>query len=385
MINSSKSKYRFNWRDGNKFSLLIDGDKYFPRMLAAITGAQKTIWLEMYLFESSAIATRFIDALRNAANRGVQINVLLDDFGSRGLETKERTRLAHDNIKVCFYNKFRWAKLFDNMARDHRKLLVVDGEIAFVGGAGITDVFSPADAVNPPWRETMLEIRGPVLDDWQKLFSQAWLVASHESIETNIVDSEPLPGSGKGRVMVASGIRSQGIMRAVIKRVRTAEKTVWLSTAYFVPSRKLRKSLRRAAMKGVDVRLLLPGSETDHPVIRIASHRYYTRLLRSGVRIFEYQPRMLHSKALICDQWVSMGSSNFDRWNLRWNLEANQAVLDADFLKSATAMFVDDFLDSNEINLSRWLRRPGYLKWWERFWGRVDRWLHLLGRGRQIR
>ena len=153
--------------------------------------------------------------------------------------------------------------------------------------------------------------------------------------------------------------------------------------AYFVPSWKLRRALRRAARQGADVRLLLPGPETDHPAVRIAGQRYYTSLLKSDIRIFEYQPRVLHSKALICDQWVSIGSSNFDRWNLRWNLEANQAVDDEQFAEEVARMFVDDFADSAEIKLESWRRRPGYRKWRERFWGRVDLWLHRLGRGRR--
>lgn len=383
MINSSTSKYRFNWRQGNRFELLIDGSQFFPRMLNRITSARITVWLEMYLFETSSVASQFIDALLKAANRGVSVKILLDDFGSRGLNQEERGLLAHDNIDMCFYNKLRWAKLFENMARDHRKLLIVDGETAYVGGAGINDKFAPSlHGVDRQWRETMLEISGPVLADWQILFAEVWRACGNPRIEENFVETEILSDNIRGRVMVASGIRAQGIMRAVIKRIRASRQSVWLSTAYFVPSRKLRRSLRRAARQGADVRLLLAGPETDHPAIRIAGHRYYTALLRSGVRIFEYQPRVLHSKTLICDQWVSMGSSNFDRWNLRWNLEANQAVDDLQFSKAVVAMFTDDFTQCSEIKLADWLRRPGYLKWWERFWGRIDLWLHRLGRGR---
>ena len=378
----SKSGYRFNWRDGNRFALLIDGDQFFPRMLDRIENARKFVWLEMYLFESGAVATRFIDALLLVADRGVSVKLLLDDFGSRGLSQDERLRLAHDNIEVCFYNKLRWAKLFDNMARDHRKLLIVDGEIAFVGGAGIADEFAPPDSKDRQWRETMLEISGPVLWDWQVLFAEVWLASSNHHIEDNFVAPQALTDGSKGRVTVASGIRAQGIMRFLVNRIGASEQRVRLSTAYFVPSRKLRRALRRAARHGADVRLLLPGPETDHPAVRIASHRYYTALLRSGIRIFEYQRGMLHSKALICDQWVSIGSSNFDRWNLRWNLEANQAVDNPQFAEAVATMFTDDFAQSSEIKLIDWLHRPGYLRWWERFWGRVDHWLHGLGRGR---
>lgn len=383
MAIKAKQKYRFSWRDGNRFALLIDGDQFFPRMLDSITHARKFIWLEFYLFESGVVATRFIDTLLAAADRGVSVKLLLDDFGSRGLSRYEHHRLQHPNIEICFYNKLRWAKLFDNMARDHRKLLIVDGETAFVGGAGITDEFAPPDSRDLQWRETMLEVAGPALQDWQTLFSEVWLESRNNRIEESFVKPEVNPDGKKGRVTIARGLRAQGIMRSLINHIRASERRVWLSTAYFVPSWKLRRALRRAARQGADVRLLLPGPKTDHPAVRIASHRYYTRLLKGGIRIFEYQPRVLHSKALICDQWVSIGSSNFDRWNLRWNLEANQAVDDEQFAETAARMFVDDFAESREIVLKQWLKRPGYRIWREKFWGKVDRWLHRLGRGRR--
>jgi phosphatidylserine/phosphatidylglycerophosphate/cardiolipin synthase-like enzyme len=378
-----KRGYRFNWRDGNRFALLIDGDQFFPRMLDGIASARKFIWLEMYLFESGVVATRFIDTLLAAADRGVSIKLLLDDYGSRGLSRYERHRLQHTNVEVCFYNKLRWAKLFDNMARDHRKLLIVDGETAFVGGAGITDEFAPPDSKDRQWRETMLEVAGPALEDWQELFAEVWLQSRNNHIKESFVEPEVNPDGKKGRVTVASGIRGQGIMRSIVNRIGASERRVWLSTAYFVPSWKLRSALRRAARQGADVRLLLPGPETDHPAVRIAGHRYYTSLLKRGIRIFEFRPRMLHSKALICDQWVSIGSSNYDRWNFRWNLEANQEVDDEQFAGEVARMFTDDFVESKEIILEDWSRRPGYRIWRERFWGRVDHWLHRLGRGRR--
>ena len=380
-----KHRYRFNWRDGNRFGLLIDGNHFFPRMLSVIKQAHKFVWLEMYLFESGAVATRFIDALLVVADRGVSVKLLLDDFGSGGLGPYERQRLQHVNVEVCFYNKIRLAKLFDNLARDHRKLLIVDGEKAFVGGAGITDEFAPPDGDKGCWRETMLEISGPVLEDWQTLFSEVWLASRSNRLNEPLIKPNPVSDGKRARVTVASGFRSQGIMRFLVNRISAAEQRVWLSTAYFVPSRKLRRALRRAVWQGADVRLLLPGPQTDHPVVRIAGHRYFTFLLKNGVRIFEYQPRVLHSKALICDHWVSIGSSNYDHWNLRWNLEANQAVDDEQLAEQVAEMFADDFANSTEIKLDHWLQRSGYRRWWERFWGRIDIWLHRLGRGRRNR
>lgn len=375
--------YRFNWRKGNRFTLLVDGERYYPRMLDEISQAKVFIWFEMYLFESGSITSQFIDALGHAVIRGVQVCLLLDGYGSRGLSVTDRQRLDQFGINVCFYNRLRLFKWFDNLARNHRKLLLVDGRIAFVGGAGITDDFAPSTNASAYWRETMMEIYGPVLQDWQVLFCEVWNKSGKPEIHSIAASSAPVAGDMPGRVVVTSGQIRQGIMQAFIRRARKARSRIWLATAYFVPSHRLRRTLRSAAHRGVDVRLLLPGPKTDHPAIRQAGRRYYVSLLRHGVRIFEYQPRVLHGKTAMCDGWVSIGSSNFDRWSLRWNLEANQTVLDEQFAKGVSTMFEKDFKESTEIDLSQWVNRSAYARWVERFWGRVDIWLHRLGQGRR--
>jgi cardiolipin synthase A/B len=374
---------RFPWRSGNSFELLVDGTQFYPRMLESIRLARESVLLEMYLIESGVVATQFIDAFREVAQRGVNVRLLLDDYGSLGLGRYDRRRLAQKNITVASYNRLSFGKWFNNMARDHRKILVVDGEVAFVGGAGITDEFAPPRKRARPWRETMLEIRGKVVADWQTLFNRTWNDTTGEDLPEVTVAPENENDGSLGRVAVASGLRAQGIMRSLVERVRSAERTIWLSTAYFVPSWKLRRALRYAARKGADVRLLLPGPRTDHPAVRLAGHRYYASLLENGIRIFEYQPRFLHSKALVCDQWVTIGSSNFDRWNFRWNLEANQSVDDLEFANQVMKMFEQDFDECIEITAEQWAQRPRRVRLRERFWGRVDTWLHRIGSGRR--
>jgi phosphatidylserine/phosphatidylglycerophosphate/cardiolipin synthase-like enzyme len=375
--------FRFPWREGNGFELLNDGAQFYPRMLAAIEGARRYVLLEIYLFESGAVANRFIEAFRVAAARGVEVRLLLDDFGARGLRAPERARLAVKGIEVVYYNRLRCSKLLRNFARDHRKLLLVDGEVAFVGGAGITDEFDPPGRSAQRWREIMLEIRGPVVGDWLGLFNEVW--RRHADDVTGFV---PVPNGSlrdgmRARVTVTRAPRELEIPRALMKRVRGAKVRAWIMTAYFVPSRRLRRVLREAARRGVDVRVLVPGPITDHPAVRHAGRRYYTRLLASGVRIFEYQPRFLHGKAAFVDEWATLGSSNFDRWNLRWSLEANQEIEDARFAARVQAMFEADFADSVECRAERWAQRPWRERLRERFWGGVDRWLHRLGRGRE--
>lgn len=373
-------KYQFPWRPGNDFELLRDGREYFPRMLDAIARARHDVLLEIYLFESGTVADRFITAFAQAAARGVAVRVLTDDFGAAGLARPDRERLRAAGVEVVFYNPLRYRKLLANAFRDHRKLLIVDGETAFVSGTGLTDEFDDPRHPDRSWRETAVRIAGPVLADWVALFERAW---SQHARTAPVLPVAPAlkPADGmRGRVVPASSLAVQDLRRSLYRRVRNAEQRVWLATAYFVPSRKLLRAFRRAARQGADVRLLLPGPHTDHPAVRHAGRRFYARLLRHGVRIFEYQPRFLHTKTLICDQWVSIGSSNFDRWNLRWNLEANQEVDDQRFAEAVVVMFDADFRESVEIDSAHWRRRRWVSRLRERFWGRVDMWLESLGR-----
>jgi cardiolipin synthase len=375
-----RGKYLFPWRPGNRFELLVDGRQFFPRMLEAIEKAQRYVLLEIYLFESGAVATRFIDAFVRAASHGVKVKLLLDDFGAQGLSPRDRERLVQGGVELLLYNPIHLRKHLRNMFRDHRKLMIVDGEVAFVSGAGITDEFDSPEDPDQSWRETAARIHGPVLADWQELFVHLWNRHAPNPLELAVPTPLAEADDMRGRVTITTALARQDIKRSLYKRVRRAQHRIWLATAYFVPSRKVRRSLKQAARRGVDVRLLLPGPYTDHPAIRHAGRRFYTGMLRAGVRIFEYQPRFLHAKTILCDDWVSIGSSNLDRWNLRWNLEANQEVEHAAFGESVKIMFDEDFLNSIECLYEVWRRRPWHARLREHLWGRVDMWLESLGR-----
>lgn len=381
-------RFHFPWRVGNRFDLLVDGYQFYPQMIAAIADARHYILLEIYLFESGTVADRFIAALTAAAARGVAVKLLVDDFGASGLSQHDRERLTAGGVALMLYNPLHPGKWFRNFARDHRKLLQVDRVVAFVGGAGITDEFDPPHAGTPGWRETMIRIEGPVLADWGALFSDVWNRHAAQPLDLPpAVTASVVPVAGTqamvGRVTISQGLARQEIQRSLIKQVRMARERVWIATAYFIPLRRVRRALRLAARRGVDVRLLLPGLHTDHPAVRLAGRRFYESLLRSGVRIFEYQPRVLHTKLNLCDDWASIGSSNLDRWNLRWNLEANQEVKDAAFARALQALFEDDFRASIEHHYHDWQRRPLHLRLREHLWGKVGRWLTRLGRGHQ--
>lgn len=375
MARSEPRNTLFPWRDGNRFKLFIDGDQFFPAMLDAIAAAERYVLLEMYLTESGTVANRFIAALVAAADRGVAVCLLLDDFGARGLQRTDRDWLQQSRINVIYFNRLHYDSLQSNFFRDHRKLLVVDGRIAYVGGMGIADQFAPPLRPERRWRETVVAVEGPVVSDWQDLFRETWRHVTDSGLALPALADAKAVGNQWGRVNYSRGILYPEISRTVINRIRKANRRVWMATAYFVPSMKLRRSLRRAARRGVDVRLLVAGDHSDHPAVRHAGQRFYRRLLRHGVRIFEFQPRFTHSKVLLCDEWASIGSSNLDRWTLRWNLEANQEIADAAFADQVGIMLEADFAQSRECLYSEWVSRPWYQRWKEGFWGWVDLWL----------
>ncbi|MDF1615108.1 phospholipase D-like domain-containing protein [Desulfurivibrio dismutans] len=369
----SEYRFRYPWRPGNQIELLVDGEKFFPAMLAAIDQARRFVLLEFYLFESGRVAERFIAALCDAGQRGVYVGLLLDDFGARKLLPRDRQQLLAAGARLRFYNPLHYGKLRRNLFRDHRKLLIIDGRLAFTGGTGIADEFETA--MQPMgWHDVMLRIQGPVVADWMDMFLRTWRHQTRESPTFSPLPDQPERGGQLARLVVNLPTRTE-VKRSLLKQLRQAKERIWIATAYFIPSWKIRRRLRRAVRRGVDVRLLLPGPHTDHPSVRHAGRRFYASLLRSGVRIFEYQPRFIHAKIQLCDDWVSIGSSNIDRWNLRWSLEANQEVRDRQLVGQVAELFEHDFAQSHEMLYSQWRQRSWYRRLPERFWGWMDRWL----------
>ncbi|MEZ5541774.1 MAG: phospholipase D-like domain-containing protein [Pseudomonadota bacterium] len=378
-------QYKFPWRDGNRFDLLEDSTAFLPRMLAAIAAAEHYILLEMYLVASGTVASRIISALLAAAGRGVRVYLLLDDYGALQLNARDRALLAHPLIEVVYYNplpsrstlynlyRIVWKRLYHSLYRNHRKLLLVDGSTAFTGGTAVTDEVDSPSAPARRWRETMIEIRGPVLADWQLLFTESWNRFARVQLELPEIVPRATTGGRRGRVTVNAARHRMGVQRSLLRHIARARRRIWFATAYFIPSRAIRSALQRAARNGVDVRLLLPGPVTDHPGARYASHRYYGRLLRHGVRIYEYQPRFFHAKTVLCDDWLTIGSCNFDRWNLQWNLEANQEVADPDTAAAAAALFMQDFADCVEHTAGSWARRGWPVRILTWFWRGAER------------
>lgn len=370
----------YPWRKGNSFELMMDGHCFFPRLLEAMEQAHRSIDIELYLVESGHSADRVIHILTSAVARGVRVRCLFDGAGSRGLQEADRERLRTGGVDLRFYNPLNLWGGRANLHRDHRKLIVVDDQTAFVGGAGFTDEFCiPDDAGHCLWHEQMLEVKGPVVADWVAVFQHQWQAVEgrrgRASTPHHRVRLPPRPDGedGLARVSLTDGRVHRELAHALLASIARAEQKVWLATPYFVPSWRFRRSLMRAARRGVDVRLLLCGEVTDHPAVRYAGQRYYRRLLAAGVRIYEYQPRFLHLKSVLVDDWVSLGSSNFDRWTLHWNLEANQNIIDRGMTRRVQESFQTDFAESREWTLSDWMALPWLHRMKIRLWGMISR------------
>ncbi|OMH25596.1 phosphatidylserine/phosphatidylglycerophosphate/cardiolipin synthase family protein [Motiliproteus sp. MSK22-1] len=377
---------RWYWHQGNTSELLIDGQQYFSVMLDAIECAKASVLLEFYFVSSGEVMDRFIAAMSNAASRGVCVRMLIDAVGSRGLSLKDRKRLFEAGVGLRIYNPIKLRKWNRNFARDHRKLLLVDGRVAFIGGTGLADEFLADTKAALPWHEFMLKVEGPVLQDWLRLFQENWFHCTGEALSISTIPDlsefsradgdtalEPEPsGEAEMKVATTEGVHQQEIKVDFRRQINAAHTRVWLVTAYFLPSWSIRRALQNAAQRGVDVRLLLPGPLIDHSGIYHAARRYYKRLLVAGVRIYEYQPRFIHAKLGVCDNWVSIGSCNLDHWNLRWNLEANQEVIDTKLTDQVCSAILSDLEQSDEITLEYWQQRPWYQRSWGFVWGYIN-------------
>ncbi|MFC6672547.1 phospholipase D-like domain-containing protein [Marinobacterium aestuariivivens] len=365
-----QKRKRFRWHAGNSVELIVDGEQFFPVMLRAIRDASHSVLMEFYLVSSGHIMERFIVEMVAAARRGLMVRLIVDGFGGRRLADRDRRRLEAEGVVILIYNPLKWSKLTRNFSRDHRKLMIVDQQMAFIGGTGLTDEYWLSEHRGCPWHEVMLAVRGPVVADLIELYNGLWQRCTATRLPPGAAGPEV--GSALMKVTTTEGLYQQGIKLSFLQRVNRSQERIWLATAYFMPSRSVRRALRRAAQRGVDVRLMVAGPYTDQPWVYHASKRHYQRLLKAGVRIFEYQPRFLHAKVGVADDWISIGSCNLDHWNLRWNLEANVEVQEPGFVDRVNRMLLSDLEHCSEMTESLWSRRPWHRKFLEYIWSWIS-------------
>ncbi|MCW9032280.1 MAG: phosphatidylserine/phosphatidylglycerophosphate/cardiolipin synthase family protein [Gammaproteobacteria bacterium] len=352
-----KKEYQYPWRNNNTFQVLVDGTEYFSSMLNEIKNAKSSILLEEYLFESGKTADLFITALCKAKNRGVNVFVLLDEYGTKGLSDADKKTLISSGIELLLYNPVSFFHIGKSLKRDHKKMLAVDNQTAFIGGAGITDEFTQ-DIRHDYWHDVMLKIDGEIVLDLVDAFNDIWKTEK-ESLQIfhQPLEAPPKEIKNKARVLISSSTEKNEIIRSVINRIRASKRRVWLTSPYFISSWKVRRALRFAAKKGVDVRLIFPGPYSDHKWITSGIQRYYQRLLKANVAVYEFQPRFTHAKIIVCDDWYTIGSSNLDLWNQYLNIDANIEIYDPLSHKQIIKLFNDNFSRSTLIILKKWNAR----------------------------
>jgi cardiolipin synthase A/B len=356
---------------GNRVRLLQDGPDTYRAMFAAIEAARDHVNMETYILEDDEVGLRFADVLIEAQRRGVQVNLIHDSVGTLGTPVEFFQRLRDSGIRTLEYNPVNPATAkagWDVNQRDHRKLLIVDGETVFLGGINISSVYSGgsfhrSSKVRPggelPWRDTDLQLEGPVVAEFQKLFLETWQAQHGEPLGSRNY-YPPLQPRGK-EVVRAIGSSPDDefslIYVTLLSAISSAETEVWLTNAYFVPDPQLLAALKAAAARGVDVRLVLPGS-TDSALVFHAGRSYYEQLLRDGVLLFERRGALMHSKTAVIDGvWSTVGSTNLDWRSFLHNQEVNAVVLGTEFGDRMRAAFEHDVERSGQITLEKWQRR----------------------------
>jgi len=344
-----------NFVAGNGIVTLTNGDQIFPAMLKSIRGAQCSIDFETYVFWDGDIARQFAEALAERARAGVKVNAILDAQGTSKMGVNNLALLRHAGVNIEKYHSILWwdIRRFNN--RSHRKLLIIDGKTAFIGGVGIANEWT-GNAQSPEhWRDNHYKVTGPVVAQLQGIFMDNWLKTRGEVLHGPEY-FPPLTASGP---YLAQGFKSSprlgdnNISLMYLLAIASAKKTLRIENAYFLPDKLTRKELMDAAGRGVKVEVIMPGKHIDQKLVRIASRRHWPQLIKAGIKLYEYQPTMVHVKLMVVDDtFVSVGSGNFDNRSVRLNEEANLDILNTGFAREQIRLFDNDKNHSREVTLN---------------------------------
>ncbi|MBV9009863.1 MAG: cardiolipin synthase B [Verrucomicrobia bacterium] len=350
---------------GNAIELLQNGDSYFPAMLQAIREAKKTINFEAYIFYSDQIGHMFRNALCERARAGVQVRVLLDGIGSSwSLDNSDVRMMKNAGCKFAYYHPTHSWRVDRSNRRTHRRVCVIDGRIGFTGAIGFAKQWSGRAQDKDHWRDVQLRVRGPLVEKLQASFQEHWAKTAGEGLS----GADQFPALAPAGDLKAQVVASHSFSMAPIPFVEAvafaaATSRIWITNAYCTPTQAQVEGLTKAVQRGVDVRLLLPGENNDQPMTKSAGRSAYGRLLEGGVKIFEYEPTMIHVKAMVVDGVFSLiGSSNFDVRSAEINEELDVAVYDRAFARQMEAMFTRDLEQSHEYTLPQFRNRS----LWER-------------------
>lgn len=366
---------------GNTVTVLENGDEIFRAMLSALDAARSRLVFETYVYEDGVVADRFTEALARAARRGVAVKIVVDTFGSSGMSDQHVEKLRAAGCEVAAFNAPKWYSLEEINYRTHRKILVVDGMVGFTGGVGVADHWL-GDAEDPKhWRDTQFRLDGPIAQLLEAAFYDNFVESGE--VVTPHLDPSPAAESGRGEdsatdapprdeAIVVSSSASGGasdLKRLYLLTIALARRTVDITSPYLITDESTQWALDDARARGVRVRILMEGDETDARPVKYSSRSNYGRLLDMGIELYEYQPTMMHTKALVVDSiWSMVGSANFDNRSLELNDELNVAIRNRDLAERLTQMFNEDTTRAKRIDRDAWRRRPALERVREGFW-----------------
>ncbi len=345
-----------------KLDVLTNGPSFYPAILDAFRSAQRSVNLEAYVFQKSEIARQYVEVLTERARAGVQINLNLDAFGSLGARKSFFRPLIEAGGRVCRYNSIAWYRLTRLDNRTHRELVIVDGKVGFIGGAGVADQWFHGAKGKPGWRDTFVRVEGEAVPNLQSTFAENWLQSSGELLVGEAYFPQidcPDPTTSlviNSTPTVGGSTRARILMQLLLA---SARRSISITTPYFLPDKSLMRELCQAVERGVKVQILVPGTRSDHMLTRSTSRGGYGELLKAGAEVYEYQPSMIHAKVLIVDElWAVVGSTNFDNRSFGINDEVNLAVRDPAVALRLAADNTDDLLQSHRVTLDDWRHRP---------------------------
>ena len=346
---------------GNQVTIYTNGSEFYPAMIDAIRNATRSVNMECYIFQPGRVADQFIDALSDRARKGLNVTIVVDAIGSFNLWGRPVRRLRAAGCRIESYQRLRWYSLARFNNRTHRELLIVDGRVAFAGGAGIADWWAYPKGRRPAWRDTMAKFEGPIVAALQGVSAENWLECCGEIL----TGPEYFPNLDRVGETTAFVIRSSPSDRATASRVtfqllmEGADREVRISTPYFLPDRALRRALVEIASRGVAVSVIVPGRRTDQRWVRLASRRMWGQLLAAGVQIYEYRATMTHVKVMIIDGlWAVLGTTNIDNRSFEHNDEVNVGLRDTAVAARLMKDYQRDLEHCQQITLERWRRRP---------------------------
>jgi cardiolipin synthase len=353
---------------GNKVELLADDERAFARIESALQNARQFIWAEYYLIRNDETGHRFLDLLVEKARQGVEVLLLYDALGSLGLDGK-RLKAIRDagGAAEAFLPLNPLGRRWSVHLRNHRKMIIVDGEIGFTGGMNVGDEYSGRARRRGKrhFHDSHLAVYGPAVGDLEQVFAEDWTFATEEVLTLHAPLAAAAPAGSSVVAVVPSGPdQDQNASNLVyFAGIASAQSRIWLTTPYFIPDEPLMQALQSAALRGLDVGLLVP-EQNDVALVAAAARSYFPRLVKIGVRVYQYRPSILHAKVMVVDGcWGIVGSSNVDIRSFRLNFELSALVVDAAFARELESRFLADLQDSHEVTLES-LARYGTLARW---------------------